>query len=91
MARMIDVTGREPLDLLIIAERACASLCRIAGYLTTDEGDPDETEEEFGLSVEEIVSMAHDDLIRIARSTLNSIDADFPKPQAVRAMAGEGT
>lgn len=79
MSRSIDVTGRSREELLVIAERACARLVAIANYATTDEGDEDATEEEFGLDSTEVVEMAHDNIINGARATLDSIIKEFPK------------
>ena len=79
MSRSIDVTGRSREELLVIAERACARLAAIANYASTDEGDEDETEKEFGLDASEVVEMAHDNIINSARVTLDSILKEFPK------------
>lgn len=76
--RTINVMGRSRTDLLIIADRACSALVAIASQLTTDEGDKDDTEEEFGLSVAEVVEMAHDNMINAARAALDSILKEFP-------------
>lgn len=43
----------------------------IASQLTTDEGNREDTEKEFGLSMEEVVAMAHDNFILAAREALN--------------------
>lgn len=45
----------------------------IATQLTTDEGDVEHTEEEFGLEISEIISMAHDNMITQARSALSAM------------------
>lgn len=75
MSRLtIDLTGRSKEELLAIATSACATLCQIANYAQTDEGDEDDTEEEFGLSAKEIVCMAHDDMIQAARATLQKMN-----------------
>jgi hypothetical protein len=63
--------------LLVLADRACNRLCCIANMLTTDEGDPEDTEEEFGLSVQEVIEGAHDNMICDARATLDSILRDI--------------
>lgn len=78
MNKTIDVTGRSREDLLIIAERACAALANIANNATFHEGDRDATEDEFGLRVEEIIEMAHDNMINAARGALDSILRQFP-------------
>ena len=44
----------------------------IASQLTTDEGNREDTESEFGLSMEEVVAMAHDNFIVLARNTLSA-------------------
>ena len=46
------------------------ALSFIAGHLTTDEGDVEDTEDEFGLDVSEVVAMAHDNMILAARRAL---------------------
>lgn len=69
----IDVVGRSRTELLIIADNACAALASIASQLTTDEGDKDDTEEEFGLSMSEVVEMAHDNMINAARAAIAAI------------------
>lgn len=51
-----------------------AHLGFIATHLTTDEGDKDETEEDFGLEMSEVVEMAHDNLIGRARYACDEID-----------------
>lgn len=43
----------------------------IANYTTTEEGDCDMTEEAFGISAIEVIEMAHDEMIRIARYALS--------------------
>lgn len=78
----INLIGIPRDDLLIIADRACSALAAIANHMTSDEGDRDDTEEEFGLDYDEVVEMAHDNLIVRARSTLNSIVSDFPNAKA---------
>lgn len=60
-------------DLMLIAEKACAVLCGIANQLTTGEDDKDDTEEEFGLDMAEVVEMAHDNMIMSARTVLGAI------------------
>ena len=77
--RTINLIGRSREDLLVIAERACSTLCNIASNLTTGEGDADVTEEDIGLPVEEVIEMAHDGMIGAARSVLDSILRDYPK------------
>jgi hypothetical protein len=47
-----------------------ATLVEIANYSTSDEGDADTTEQEFGLSVPEVIEMAHDNIILLARSAV---------------------
>lgn len=69
----INLQGLSRDTLLIVAERACARLVAIANQLTTDEGDEGDTEEEFGLSCAEVVSMALDGMIADARSALDAI------------------
>ena len=81
----VDIDLRElPRDtLLVLADRACMRLVSIANMLTSSEGDPDDTEEEFGLSVEEIVEGAHDNMILQARATLDSIATDIARARAL--------
>jgi hypothetical protein len=79
VAKAIDVTGRSREELLIIAERACSALVGIANNVTTDEGDKDATEDDFGIDASEVIEMAHDNMITRARSTLDSIVREFPK------------
>ena len=83
--KSIDVTGRPREELLIIAERACSALVGIANYLTSDEGDTDDTEAEFGLDASEVIEMAHDNIITSARRTLDSIIREFPAPERLSA------
>ena len=44
----------------------------IASQLTTDEGNREDTEDEFGLSMEEVVAMALDNFIVAARNALST-------------------
>jgi hypothetical protein len=46
------------------------ALVEIAGHATSEEGDQEESEEFFGLERSEIVEMAHDNMILIARSAI---------------------
>lgn len=46
----------------------------IASQLTTSEGNRKDTEDEFGLSVEEVLEMAHDNFIISARNALATGD-----------------
>lgn len=80
----IDLIGRDREQLLIIADLACTALARIADYVTTDEGDREDSEEEIGLEFSEIVEMAHDDMIQRARSALDGIILRFPSPPKKR-------
>ena len=73
--RTVNLVGLDRETLLIIAERACAALTGIANNLTSDEGDEDDTEEEFGLDIEEVIEMAHDNMIGTARRSLDSVIA----------------
>lgn len=50
------------------------TLEEIASYLTTDEGDRENTEDYFGLEVSEVVSMAHDNMILAARNAIGQDD-----------------
>lgn len=75
MGEPINLTRLPRETLLAIADRACGRLCGIANMLTTDEGDRDDTEEEFGLDASEVIEMAHDNIILGARQTLDSINA----------------
>jgi hypothetical protein len=74
----INLIGTPRDDLLVIADRACSALASIASNLTSDEGARDDTEEEIGLDYEEVVEMAHDNMIGRARRALDKIVADFP-------------
>lgn len=56
-----------------VATVSCAALVEAANNLTTDEGDPDTTEDEFGLETAEVIEFAHDDMIFKARDTLHTI------------------
>lgn len=71
--KTIPLIGRSREELLIIADFACSALVSIANNLKSEEGDKDDTEGEFGLSVPEIIEMAHDDMISRARATLDRI------------------
>ena len=42
----------------------------VAAMTTTDEGDDETTEETFGLDVSEVVVMAHDNMIHLARALM---------------------
>ena len=55
------------------ARFALKVLENIATQLTTDEGDVEHTEEEFGLEFSEIISMAHDNMILQARNALSAM------------------
>lgn len=57
-------------DLVLACEKMRAVLAFIAGHLTTDEGDEDATEEEFGLPSSEVIEMAHENMIEAARKIL---------------------
>jgi hypothetical protein len=46
------------------------TLAGIAGRLTTEEGNRDATESQFDLGYDEIIEMAHDDMIFCARNEL---------------------
>lgn len=48
-----------------------AALVQIANYLQTEEGDRETTENEIGLPYCEVIEMAHDSMIMIARSVLD--------------------
>lgn len=78
-ARTIDLMGRDRTALLVIADRACSALARIANNVTTDEGDVETTEDEIGLPASEVVEMAHDYMIEQARAALDSIIGEFGK------------
>ena len=58
-------------DVILAIERMRSALALIAGQVTSDEGDTDATEDEFGLDVSEVIEMAHDNMIHQARATLN--------------------
>ena len=75
--RMVNLIGLSRDNLLIIAERACSVLTIIANQVTTDEGDEQDTEDEFGLPASEIVEIAHDNMIAEARSALDRIVKEF--------------
>lgn len=75
----VDLRGLPREDLLVIADRACCVLCQYASMLTTDEGDRDETEAEFGLDASEIVEMAHDNFIIRSRDVISRIVKDYPR------------
>lgn len=51
-------------------ERYRTALVSIANMATTEEGDREKTENEFGLDVGEVIEMAHDNMILIARGAL---------------------
>ena len=53
-------------------ERYKNALRTIADHALTYEGDPEETESSFGLNVDEVVSMAHDNIIMLARVVLDN-------------------
>lgn len=88
--KSIDVTGRSREELLIIAERACSALVGIANNMATDEGDKDATEDYFGIDAEYVVEMAHDNMIRCARATLDSIVREFPKSPSLSSAQRVG-
>tara|TARA_R110002111_G_scaffold103665_2_gene160611 strand:- start:534 stop:950 length:417 start_codon:yes stop_codon:yes gene_type:complete len=46
----------------------------IASQLTIDEGDKDDTEEQFGLEMSEVVEMAHDNFIIECRNALTELE-----------------
>lgn len=79
---LVDLQGLPRDILLLIAERACVRLGNTANYTTTDEGDKEETEQEFGLEASEIVEMAHDNIIVQTRGTLDSIIAEIAAARA---------
>ena len=58
-----------------IFNRLLVSLVEIAGYTNSSEGDESTTEELFGLSVEEVIEMAHDEMINVARLAVNDARA----------------
>lgn len=90
MSEPINLRGLPREALLIIAERACYRLACVANMLTTDEGDPKDTEEEFGISVQEVIEGAHDNMICDARATLDSITREFFPMNASNNVKGEG-
>lgn len=53
---------------------ALNALIAIANQVTVEEGDVEKTERELGLPYDEIVEMAHDNMIEIARATLAEIE-----------------
>ena len=57
-------------ELVLAIERMRRVLAFVANQVTTEEGDRAATEEEFGLSVGEVVDMAHDNMIEAARTVL---------------------
>lgn len=52
------------------ARIAMAAVEEIANYVTSDEGDEDTTEGTFGLDFSEVIEMAHDSMIVIARQAV---------------------
>lgn len=78
MVKNISLQGLSREDLLVIADRACCILAAFANNVTTDEGDRNQTEDDFGISAEEMIEMAHDDMIVRSRSVLSRIVKDFP-------------
>lgn len=77
---LIDVMDRNRDELLNIAERACAALVRVANYVTTDEGDEEDTSAE-------IIGMAHDNMIADARNVLGRIAKDYPPPETAEHIS----
>ena len=60
-------------DIAVLARqflRKHEALIFIASHLTSDEGDTDATEDEFGIDASEVVEMAHDNMILRARMCL---------------------
>ena len=57
-------------ELIVSNLRLHSALSTIAGYVTTDEGDTDATEDEIGLEIDEVIEMAHDNMIETARRAL---------------------
>ena len=76
--KTISLVGLSREDLLVIAERGCGTLRYFANQVTTDEGDCEKTEQEFGIDASEVVEMAHDNMILQSRAVLNKIMKDFP-------------
>lgn len=75
----IDLESRSPAELLSIASRACSTLSVIASYITVDEGDQAQTEQDTGLDMSEAIECAHDDMIERARSILRELGRLYPK------------
>jgi len=66
-----------------------STLREIAAYVMTIEADTAETEEAFGLDVSEVVEMAHNSMILMARRTLTNLfpDGDQSLPIPVEDLA----
>ena len=65
------MTETEQMEQLITENKMLKETLReIAMHLTSDEGDDEETEQFFGLSIAEIIEMAHDEMILQARQAL---------------------
>lgn len=58
-------------------EKALDALREIAAYVTMDEGDREATEENLGISMEEAVEMAHDNMIFTARGALKRLNDKY--------------
>lgn len=60
----------------------------IANHTTSEEGDREKTEEDIGLDCEEVIEMAHDNMIWRARSALEAL-AKFA--ESLQVVQPEGT
>jgi hypothetical protein len=72
--KVLEDVSRDPdSDLSMLARqflRAREALIFVGAHFTSDEGDTDKTEEEFGLDASEVVEMAYDNMINRARAAL---------------------
>ena len=66
-------SGEKVVQLRLKLIKAQKALRGFAAMLTTDEGNTKDTEEEFGLDVNEVGAMAHDNMIIAAREVLGEL------------------
>jgi hypothetical protein len=64
------------------ADALYEALREIASHVTTEEGDAPSTTEFFGIEADEVIAMAHDNMIYSARAALALASGDKPpKPE----------